>query len=77
MRFSVQSVGRAATRRRSTSFTNSTFGRRRSDHVSAIERGATFPNLIPVLRLAAALDCRVNEIVSVFDDSDLSKILQK
>jgi transcriptional regulator with XRE-family HTH domain len=46
-------------------------------HVSAIELGVKFPNLMTVLRLAAALECRVTEIVSVFDGADLSKILQK
>jgi len=46
-------------------------------HVSAIERGAKFPNLMTVLRLATALECRVTEIVSVFDESDLSTVLPK
>jgi transcriptional regulator with XRE-family HTH domain len=46
-------------------------------HVSAIERGAKFPNLMTVPRLAAALECRVTEIVSVFDGADLSDIVPK
>ena len=46
-------------------------------HVSAMDRGATFPNLMTVLRLAAALECRVTRIVSVFDDVDLPAVPSK
>ncbi len=36
-------------------------------HMSSIERGAMLPNLVTLFRLAAALDCKVSSLVSVFD----------
>jgi transcriptional regulator with XRE-family HTH domain len=44
-------------------------------HVSAIELGIQFPNLLTVLRLAVALQCKVVDLVSVFDKADLPSIL--
>ena len=44
-------------------------------HVSAMESGVKFPNLLTVLRLAVALECRVIELVSVFDKTDLASLL--
>ena len=44
-------------------------------HVSAMERGVKFPNLLTVLRLAVALECKVTELVKVFDRADLGKLL--
>jgi transcriptional regulator with XRE-family HTH domain len=44
-------------------------------HVSAMESGVKFPNLLTVLRLAAALDCKVTELVRVFDAADLPSLL--
>ena len=46
-------------------------------HVSAMERGVKLPTLLTVLRLAAALDCKVGALVSVFDKSDVRSILPK
>jgi XRE family transcriptional regulator, regulator of sulfur utilization len=46
-------------------------------HVSAIESGAKFPNLMTVLRLAAALDCKVTALVRVFDETDIMSLLPK
>lgn len=46
-------------------------------HVSAMEVGIKFPNLLTVLRLAAALECKVTDLVRVFDKTDLEAILPK
>jgi transcriptional regulator with XRE-family HTH domain len=46
-------------------------------HVSAMESGVKFPNLLTVLRLAVALECKVTELVRVFDNADLPMILPK
>ena len=46
-------------------------------HVSAMESGAKFPNLLTVLRLAVALECKVMALVGVFDKTDLPSILPK
>jgi len=40
-----------------------------------MESGVKFPNLLTVLRLAVALECKVTELVRVFDKSDLSSLL--
>lgn len=46
-------------------------------HVSAMELGIQFPNLLTVLRLAVALECKVVELVGVFDKAELPSILPK
>lgn len=46
-------------------------------HVSDIELGFKLPNLLTVVRLAIALDCRVVELTSVFDKTDLPSLVQK
>ena len=46
-------------------------------HVSAMESGAKFPNLLTVLRLAVALECKVTALVGVFDKTDLPSVLPK
>jgi transcriptional regulator with XRE-family HTH domain len=46
-------------------------------HVSAMELGVKFPNLLTVLRLAVALDCKVTALTSVFDKADLPSLLPK
>jgi transcriptional regulator with XRE-family HTH domain len=46
-------------------------------HVSAMEVGIKFPNLLTVLRLAVALECKVTDLVRVFDKSDLASFLPK
>lgn len=45
-------------------------------HVSAIEVGAKFPNLMTVLRFAAALECKVTDLVRVFDKADLATLIE-
>jgi DNA-binding XRE family transcriptional regulator len=40
--------------------------------VSAMEIGIKFPNLLMVLLLAAALECKVADLVRVFDKADLT-----
>jgi hypothetical protein len=42
-----------------------------------MESGVKFPNLLTVLRLAAALECKVMDLVGVFDKTDLPSILPK
>jgi transcriptional regulator with XRE-family HTH domain len=46
-------------------------------HVSDIELGFKLPNLLTVVRLAIALECKVAELTSVFDKTDLSSLLPK
>ena len=47
------------------------------NHVSSIERGTKVPNLVTLIRLAHALDCKVTALVSVFDKEDLAKLSPK
>lgn len=47
------------------------------NHVSSIERGTKVPNLLTLIRLAHALECKVSALVSVFDKEDLAKLVQK
>jgi transcriptional regulator with XRE-family HTH domain len=46
-------------------------------HVSAMELGIQFPNLLTVLRLAVALECKAAYLVGVFDKTDLASILPR
>jgi transcriptional regulator with XRE-family HTH domain len=46
-------------------------------HISAMERGIKLPNLLTILRLAVALDCKVAKLVGVFDEAQLSSILDE
>jgi transcriptional regulator with XRE-family HTH domain len=46
-------------------------------HISAMERGLALPNLLTVIRLAAALHCKVTALTSAFDKSDLASLLPK
>jgi transcriptional regulator with XRE-family HTH domain len=46
-------------------------------HVSDIELGFKLPNLLTVVRLAIALECKVVELTSVFDKTGLSALLPK
>lgn len=46
-------------------------------HMSSIERGAMLPNLVTLFRLAAALNCKVSALVSVFDKEDPLTLLPK
>jgi DNA-binding Xre family transcriptional regulator len=42
-----------------------------------MEVGIKFPNLLTVLRLAAALECKVTDLVRVFDKTELRSILPR
>jgi DNA-binding XRE family transcriptional regulator len=46
-------------------------------HISEIESGAMLPNLITIIRIAAALPCKVSDLTSVFDGVDLPSLLPK
>ena len=46
-------------------------------YISNVENGFAVPSLTTVLRLAVALGCKVTELVSVFDETDLPAILPK
>lgn len=46
-------------------------------HVSDIELGFKLPNLLTVVRLAIALQCKVAELTSVFDTTNLSSLVSK
>jgi transcriptional regulator with XRE-family HTH domain len=46
-------------------------------HISAMERGIKLPNLLTLLRLAVALDCKAAQLVGVFDETQLAVILAK
>jgi transcriptional regulator with XRE-family HTH domain len=46
-------------------------------YISNMERGQKVPSLTTILRLAVALGCRVTELVSIFDKTDLPAILPK
>ena len=46
-------------------------------HISEIERGVMLPNVITLLRIAAALPCRVSELTSVFDKEDIASLIPR
>ena len=46
-------------------------------HISEIERGVMLPNLMTILRLAAALPCRVSDLTSVFDEVKVASLLDR
>jgi transcriptional regulator with XRE-family HTH domain len=46
------------------------------NHISSIERGMKLPNLLTMIRLASALDCKLGALVSVFDKEQLSSFLR-
>ena len=46
-------------------------------HISEMERGVMLPNLLTILRLAAALPCKVTDLTSVFDDVNPASLLPK
>lgn len=46
-------------------------------YISDMERGLKIPSLTTILRLALAMDCKVVELVSVFDKTDLRVLLPK
>jgi len=44
-------------------------------HVSDIELGFKLPNLLTVIRIAVALNCKVTDLTAAFDKTDLSALL--
>lgn len=46
-------------------------------HMNSIERGAMLPNLVTLFRLAAALNCKVSALVSVFDKENPATLVSK
>ena len=46
-------------------------------YISDLEHGRKVPSLSMVLRLAAALDCKVTELVKVFNNHDLRTLVKK
>jgi transcriptional regulator with XRE-family HTH domain len=46
-------------------------------HVSAMELGIQLPNFLTVLRLAVALECKVTDLVRIFDKANLASLLPK
>jgi transcriptional regulator with XRE-family HTH domain len=46
-------------------------------YISDMERGRKVPSLSMLLRLAAALDCKVTDLVKVFNDHDLRTLVRK
>lgn len=45
--------------------------------ISELENGSRAPNLVTMVRLSSALECKVSALVSVFDKEDLAKLLPK
>ncbi len=45
--------------------------------ISEIESGARAPNLVTILRLAVALECKPTALISTFDKANLPSILPK
>jgi transcriptional regulator with XRE-family HTH domain len=46
-------------------------------YISNMEHGLKVPSLTTILRLAVALDCKVMDLISIFDKTDLSSVLPK
>jgi transcriptional regulator with XRE-family HTH domain len=46
-------------------------------YISAMEHGRKVPSLSMLLRLAAALDCKVTDLVKVFNEHDLRTLVRK
>lgn len=44
-------------------------------HLSAIEWGERVPNLLMIIRLALALECKLTDLTRVFDRADLRSML--
>jgi transcriptional regulator with XRE-family HTH domain len=45
--------------------------------ISEMERGLKVPSLTTIIRLAAALECEVTDLVDVFTGRDLRKLIPK
>ncbi len=46
-------------------------------YVSDMERGLKVPSLTTLLRLSVALDCKVTELVSVFNKTDVRALVRE
>jgi len=46
-------------------------------HLSSLERGLLMPTLLTMIRLAAALECKVSALTSAFDKADLQALLRQ
>ena len=46
-------------------------------YISDMERGLKVPSLTTVLQLAMALECKVTDLVSIFNKTDLRSLLPK
>ena len=44
--------------------------------ISELERGEHAPNLVTMVRIALALECKVSALVTTFDGEDLSSLLR-
>lgn len=46
-------------------------------YISDLERGLRVPSLTTIIRLAVALDCKVTNLVGMFDKKNLRSLLPK
>ena len=46
-------------------------------YISDMERGKRVPSLTTIIRLAVALDCKVTDLVGLFDKKNLRSLLPK
>lgn len=46
-------------------------------YISDMERGLRVPSLTTIIRLAVALDCKVTDLVGMFDKKNLRSLLPK
>jgi transcriptional regulator with XRE-family HTH domain len=46
-------------------------------YISDMERGLRVPSLTTIIRLAVALDCKVTDLVGLFDRKNLRSLLPK
>jgi len=46
-------------------------------HISEIESGTRVPNLVTILRLSIALDCKPTALVAPFDKLNVTALLRK
>lgn len=46
-------------------------------YISEMERGLKVPSLTTIIRLALALDCKVTDLVGVFDKKNLRALVPK
>jgi transcriptional regulator with XRE-family HTH domain len=45
--------------------------------ISELERGGGAPNLVTILRLSLALECKPTDLVAVFNAEDVARLLPK